>query len=264
MTDLAQNLADAAFTWSDGTTANRASLHDGRMDTLFTSASDAGGVNVVIDFGAAVNVNAIALLNSNIASAVAPTIAIAFSDNNISYTTAKAATTPNTQTPREREHVLQFPSASHRYWKVTWAWTGNFQLTLGNIFVGATIQPQRYTVFGDEETPEYLVSVAGGYTGESRALYVGGPLRTKTIRLEDLSASERDDYLTMYFAAKGGALPMLWCHLYEATAVAAPNDNQDVIFGRATQPKPKWNGFDFGRYNLDAIVIESMARDIGH
>lgn len=266
-TNLLTGLAGGSFTWSAGSPTNVTNANDGRMDQVVTLSSVASTVNVIIDLGSAKTVNAIALLNTNIASAAAPTIQIDSADDaafTVNHVTNKAATTPNAQSPQDREHVLQFAALSKRYWKVTWAWTGSFALSVGEIYFANTVQPARYTAFGDKERPEYLVDAFRGYTGESRRLFLAGPIRTKTLRFEDLSTSDRDDYATAMASTKGGALPILFCYLYEATSTAAPTANQDCLFGVIESPAAEWTGFDYQRYNLGQLVITSYARDVGH
>lgn len=260
-------LADAAFTWTPATTTNRVYLHDGRMDKIFSVASTASTVNVVIDFGSATALTAIAILNSNIAQATSPTITIAAADDaaiTVNPVTPKATTTLNTTAPRQKDHVLQFASVSKRYWRITWAWTGSFALTLGEIYACVTTALTRYTVFGHSEDEEYFGTEFQSDTGESRGHFIAGPYRTKVLPFEDLSESERDELLTLRRACNAGASPLLWCHQYEAVSTAAAAAYQDVIWGRLRGNKNfPWNEFDYARFNVNALVLKSLAREVG-
>lgn len=269
VTNLCAGLADSAFTWLDGSTTNRSFLHDGVMSQVFSATSRSSGNYVIVDLGAALPVNAIALLNSNIVSALNPGIYIKSADDaaiTINVINNKLTTTPNGQWPRDREHILQFAPASKRYWQINWQWTGVFTLTLGEIFMASTIQPQRYTVYGWSEQPKILRTVFSGYTGETRASQRGGPLRYLKLPFQDLSEAERNDFLNIMKAAAGGTLPMLWCRQFDNGSVAASNDQQDCVLGRLMQPSDAWGWteFDFQRFNMDAMELQSLARDVGH
>jgi hypothetical protein len=266
VTNSAGSLGASAFVWSNAAATNRTYLNDGRMDQRFSVGSVATTVNVVIDFGAAVSLTAIALLNSNIASATAPTIAIAAAtDSGIttSVVNPKSATTPNTTAPQHKDHVLQFTAVSKRYWRITWAWTGSFTVQLGEIFACTTVPLTRYTTFGHGERQEIIRTQFDGSLGESRGHFLGGPYRKKTLPFADLSATERTELLTMHSACYGGASPMLWCHLYETGSTAAPAAYQDCIFGRLEDAETGWDESDFQRYEPDSFAIRSLAREFG-
>ncbi len=265
-TNKLSGLAAAAFTWSTAVTTNRTYVNDGRMDKVFSAGSSSGGANVIIDLGSAKAVTAVATLNTNIASATAPTLKVEGADDagiSSNVVAAKAVTTLGTTQPRHKDHVLQFDSVSKRYWRLTWTWTGSFTLTLGEIFFAATTTLNRGVIFGHGEREEFITTRFAGDSGERRGHYVAGPYRIRRFPFADLTESERDEVLTMFRASYGGATNMLWCSRYEAGTSAATAAYQDCIYGRLEQSSVGWTETDPDIYQPDAFELRSAAREVG-
>ena len=266
VTNLLTGLAEGSFSWTPSTTTLRSYLNDGAMDARFSVVLTASTVIVEIDLGSAKNVSAIALLNSNIASATAPTVTIQAADNagfSVGAVTPKATTTLALTPAPLKDHVLQFAAVSKQYWRITWAWTGSFALTIGELFFASTTALTRYVVYGHGRSAEYVNARLKMYAGGSRAHYIAGPIATRKLPWADLSESERNELLVMAEASKSGATPMLWCEQYEAVATAADAAHQACIFGRIEEDQASWTEDDYGIYQPSALTIRSLGREVG-
>lgn len=262
----ATGLAAAAFTWSTGTTTNRAYLNDGRMDKTFSVGSSSSGANVIIDLGSAMALTAVAVLNSNIASATAPTLKVEGADDvgmSTNLVVAKAATTLSTTAPRHKDHVLQFASVTKRYWRLTWTWTGSFTLTLGELYLAVPTALTRASIYGDQDREEFITTRFTSYSGWKKGLFLAGPIRGRRLVFDDLSDSERAEVHAIIRATYGGAMPLLWCEKYEASATAAAAAYQDCIFGRVEGAIASSTEFDFSRFSVDPLEIRSEGRGVG-
>lgn len=258
--------ATSACTWAAGNASTRARLNDGYLDRLDGPGSASGGTSIVIDLGSAQNVSVVAILNSNIASATSPTIVVEGADNSGISTnvfSAKAATTPATTAPRQKDHALQFASTSRRYWRITWAWTGTFALTVGEFFMGVSTALTRTTVWGPGEAEGYRVTRFETGSGDVRSHFIAGPVRSRTVTFEDLDETERNEVLAMWRASRGGATKTLWLEQQEAVSTAATAAYQDCIFGRFEAENMTWAAPDFGLYAPDSLTIRSLAREVG-
>lgn len=266
-------LAAGSFTWSNTTTTNRAYVNDGRMDKRqVVDASAASGINVIIDLGAALTLVGFGILNSNAAvqkdDAAVLVEASSASDFGSDVNTAKAATTLYSATsPRNKDHVLQFVGLSKRYWRLTWTWTGNVtDFAIGELFAytaGGLEQLTRRSVYGSGETREAIVAQSQMQYGETRGLFLAGPVRQLDLQWDDLNASERDELYTMHVASNFGATPFLWVESYEASALAAAVAEQECIYGRLTAPRFQWSQKDFGIYQPGGFSIRSLGREAG-
>lgn len=266
VTNKLAGLLTSIFTWSNSATDNLARLNDGRMDKKFSVGAATSTVNLVIDFGAATAIEAIAILNHNLATATSPTIKVEAADDSAITTnavTAKAATSINQDAPRHKDTVLQFAAVSRRYWRITFAWVGSFNLQIGELFPCLTTALSRAIVYGNVSGEEYITSRFGAYAGETRGHYIAGPIRTRQLPFEDLDADERDELLALFRATFGGATPLLWIEQYEATSTAADDDHQEVILGRLDEMALTNVEFDFGRYNPSGLTLRSLGREVG-
>lgn len=255
----------AGFTWSVATTSSHR-LIDGRLDDQIEVTGTLTTVNVVIDFGVATTLNAIALLNHNLATATGAQVKVEAADNaaiNIGNSTPKALTTLYTTAPREKDHVLQFAALSKRFWRITFSWTGTFTLRIGELFAAETTVLTRAMVYGNVESVDFVRSRFTGSTGETRGHFIAGPIRARDISFEDLDVTERNEMMAMFLATKGGTRPMLWCEQYEATATAADSDHQECLFGKLEDPSFGLTNFDYGRFNPSGMRLKSLGREVG-
>lgn|GEM_PF-5625378 len=264
--NLASGIAASSWTWSNGASTNRAYLNDGRMDKTFSVGSVASTVNVVVDLGASTSISAIAVLNHNLSTATAPTLTIATADDSgftTNVVTQKSTTTLNQTAPRHKDHILQFAAASRRYWKLTFAWTGSFSMTLGEIFFATPTSLTRSTIFGHSQSEKYFTTRFESYIGETRGHFLAGPYRVRSLSFADLTASQREELFSMYRETRGGSLPLLWVEKYEAVSTAAASDNQEVIWGRLEEDTLSWTEDDFGIYQPSKMTLTSLSRGVG-
>ena len=273
-TNLLTGLAAASFTPTGGPSdATRAYLNDGRMDKTYNFSATASTVKLVIDLGSATDAKCLALLNSNIYQAVNPTILIEAADDaaiTVNVVTPKAATTPGagTGSPAQKDVVLQFVGGgvnSKRYWRITWAWSGTFTLTLGELFMALiTTQLARGSAYGSGESEQYFDVSNEMMYGDTRAYLLGGPVRSKMLKFSDFSAADKLEHRIMWTATKNRTGTLLWIESYEATSTAAAIAQQECIFGRIWQPNPwTWTQDDFGVYTPSELEIRSLGREVG-
>ena len=269
-TNLGASLAAAAFTPGSGPSdASRSFLVDRRMDKVYEFTAVSGDNELVIDFGSAVSLGAIALLNSNVVDAPGgePTVTVEAADNSgisVNAVLAKDETLLNITLPYHRDHVLQFPAVSRRFWRITWFWSGSFQLTLGEIFfaAGVTSLPRRSTYGSGDALRVLDVSVEMQY-GDSRVTLLGGPQRVKRLRFADLSATDAQALRTMWLTMGGRALPFLWVEQVQAATQGAPAAEQECVFGRLQAPDFAEPQEDFGVYQTAELEVRSMGRQVG-
>lgn len=264
-------LAAANFTWSNGTTANRSFLNDGRMDKqMLIGASVASGVTLVVDLGSAQNLNGFAVLNSNecLQKSDAALRIRGADDAGISVNVVVAknySTLYSLTKPKNRDHVLQFSDLSKRYWELSWTWTGSVtNWSLGEIFAFVPVtQLNRRSIYGSGEQQDMLVALSEGQYGETRGLYLAGPIRALHLNWADLDSTARDQLQAMWQQANGGAKPLLWINSYENGSAAAAASEQECLFGRLTKPQFKWSETDFSLFTPDGFELRSLGREAG-
>lgn len=269
VTNKVTGLSATAFTSSSGPSdSTRAALNDGRMDRIFTCTSASGGVTIVIDLGSALSIAGWAVLNSNIATASGtPTLRVRGADDSAITTnvaSAKAASTLNTSAPKHKDHVLQFAATTRRYWELTWTWTGNFALSIGELFAYATPTTlTRKAVYGSGEGEFYKLARVDLANGEPRAVLLNGPVRRLALKWKDHSASEIAELRTMWRATRGPVTPFLFIPSYEATATAAAASEQEVIYGRLLAEAFDFTQPDYNLYEPPDLVVSSLGREAG-
>ena len=263
VTNRLTGLAAGSFAWS-ATATNPLHANDGKMDKLCTIASTATSVNVIIDLGAAYSISAVACLNHNLAGLATLKVEHA---TNLAFTTgvteAKAASTLGTSPAPLKDAVLQFAAVTKRYWRLTWTWTGSVAMSVGELFFAESTALTRAEVYGHGGARRYINSKFDGYTGEQRGHYIAGPIASRRLPFEALTESERNELWAMYHAARGGAVSLLWCEQYEAVATAAAAAYQACLFGKLTEDETSWTEDDFGVYGVSALMLRSLAREVG-
>lgn len=270
-TNALTNLGAAAFTNSVGTNdSTRARMSDTRMDKRYNmGASVASGSTIILDFGAAVALKGIALLNTNFAvqwtDAAVRIRAATDAAITTSVVTAKAATTLNSTAPKNKDHVLQFTTVTKRYWELTFTAGGSFSnASIGEIFAYETVtQLSRKSIYGGGEKEEIKTAGVDYENGNSRSFYLGGPVRSKRLPFQDLTSAEREELAAMWRVLKGEATPFLWIDSYEATAVAAAVAEQEVTYGRLKMPDFEWSENDYLLYQPPELHIRSLGREVG-
>ncbi len=274
ITNLLTGLAASAFTNSTGNNdSTRARLNDGRMDKRYVvNSSVASGSTIVIDFGTAVAATGFALLNTNCAvqksdAAVRVRGADGFTAGtiNTNIVTAKAATTLNSTAPKNKDHVLQFPIVTKRYWELTFTWTGSVaNFAIGELwaFQGQT-QISRKSIYGGGEKEEMKTASIEFDGGNTKAYFKGGPIRGKRLPFQDLTGAQLAELQVMWRAAKAEANPFLWIESYESSAAAAAVAEQEVIYGRCRLAEFEWSETDYLLYQPPEVVIRSLGREVG-
>lgn len=270
VTNRLTGLAASAFTFSAGANdTTRARLNDGRMSERYVNgASVASGLTCVIDLGSALACTGIALLNTNCAvqktDAAVRVRAADDSAISVNVVTPKAASTLNTAAMKNKDHVLQFASATKRYWELTFTWTGNVtNFAIGELVMfNAQTQLSRKAIYGKKEGRDFRVSEVEHYNGGSTSYFEGGPLRTKQLPYSDLTPAQLEELFAILTATNGGATPFLWIESYEATGTAAAVAEQEVIYGKAA-PEFNFSEPDYDLLTPNELVIRSLGREVG-
>ncbi len=269
-TNLLSGLAATAFTWSAGLNdTTRARLNDARMDSRYVNGSPTTSLAVVIDLGSAIALTGFAVLNSNCAIQKTVSLKVESADDSgmsTNLVVRKAATTLDAIAPRNKDHVVQFASGTaRRYWRLTWAWTGTItSFAIGELWAFVSqVQLSRKSIYGGGESREFKLVDVQFYSGGSRSYKNGGPIRELTLPYQDLTSSQIEELYTMQAAVSGGAAPFLWIPSYEATATAAADAEQEVIYGKITTPKFAFSENDYLLYTPNAFVITSLGREVG-
>ena len=257
--------AAGSFTWSSAYAIGRDRLNDGKMSVQAASGSttQASGQTLSIDFGSATALVGIALLNHNLASG-ACSVAVTAGTDGITYgTTAKAASVIVTTAPNQKDTVLQFPSASFRYWRLTFTHSGAKTAMIGELLALTTITTlSRTTIYGAGETERYVLNQNASATGTVHSTFLAGPLRSKTLPFKDLSTSDRDELLTMFRATKGGNANLLWIETVLSTALAAAAAEQECIWGKI-EPSFTWSQDDFRLFTPSGMTLTGLGREVG-
>lgn len=270
-TNKLNGLAATAFTWSAGLNdATRAYLNDGWMDVRYVNGNHGGGtLGVVIDFGAATTMTGWAVLNHNVAvQSPGSTLDIVGADDaaiSVNPVTAKQATTLNSATGYNKDHVFQHASLSKRYWRLRFNCpTPVTALAIGELYAFNTQTVlSRKSIYGDGEMPEIKTSKVDFSSGGSNAYFLGGPIRSKRLVFTELTTAERDELLLMWTVTRGPTTPFLWIEAYEATGIAAPNIYQEVIYGRLMLDVFDWRQPDYLLYEVPELKVVSLSREIG-
>lgn len=258
-------LAAGSFVWSSSYTTSRDRLNDGIIDVLASSAgsAQASGQTLSIDLTGATALVGFALLNHNLASG-ACTVAVTAGTDGITYgTTVKAASTIVTAAPNHKDTVLQFPSASFRYWRLTFVHTGLKVVTLGEVMaLTAVTALSRNQIYGHGETERYVTNRNESRTGQIRSTFLGGPIRTKTFSFKDLSPTVKTELMTMWRATLGGVVNLLWLETVGSTAIAATGAEQECILGKLAETR-SWTEGDFNLYDMDGFELVGLGREVG-
>lgn len=260
-------LAATAFTWSSAYTTGRDRLNDGVMDSPAASASSAqaSGQTLIIDLGSAQALVGIALLNHNLASGACTVLIEADTANTFATAvTAKAATTIATTAPNEKDAVLQFPSVTKRYWRLTFVHTGTKIVTIGELQALTTITTlSRSTIYAAGESERYMLNRNESMTGAMRSTFLAGPIRTKTLPFKDSQGtSQRNELQSMWRATRGGNTNLLWLEFIESSASAATAAAQECLWGKL-QESLGYVGTDFNLYDVDAFTLVGLSREVG-
>lgn len=252
--------------------ATRAYLFDGKMSRPFVFTAGTSPLTLVIDFGSAVTLLGMAMLNHNVKAlgVASPTFGVDAADNSgmsTNLVTVKAASAVPTTEPQEKDCVLQFAgNVSKRYWRLIFTWTGggSYALQLGELYCYyAKTLLTRGSTWGSGEGEEHRTAAVEFPNGEQEAVYFGGPLRETRLTFADLNATALNELRTLKNATRAQTVPFLWIPSYEATATAAAATEQDCIFGRVQEAKWEWTQDDFGIYQPPQLRIRSRGREVG-
>ena len=267
ITNLLTGLAATSFTWSSAYTTGRSRLNDGLQDEVAagSSSAQASGQTLIIDLGSAQSVVGIALLNHHLATGSC-TVLVESDDNSgfTTPTTRKAATTINTSAPYSKDAILQFTSASERYWRLTFVHTGTKIITLGEILVfGSITTLTRQTVYGAGESERYVQNRVVSMTGHARASLLAGPIRSKRLPYKDLKGtSERNEMMTMWRACRGGVSNLLFIDEIDSNTSAGDAESQQCLWGKL-QPEISWAESDYLLFDIDAFELVGQGREAG-
>lgn len=266
ITSVLSGLAATAFTWGSAYTTGRARLNDGEQDELASGSSSATASpqTLVVDLGSATALVGVALLNHNLAGCgvlVEGADDAAFTVNAV---TVKSLTTLTSSAPYEKDAVLQFPSVTKRYWRLTVTHGGTKTVTLGELLFLASITTlSRNYAYGFGESERYILNRNESRTGHTRSTFLGGPIRSKRFAFKDLQGtSQRDELLTMWRATRGGNARLLWLDTIESTSTAASAEAQQCLWGRLSESLG-WTGPDFNLFDVDGFEFVGEGREVG-
>lgn len=267
--NAARNLVAASFTWSSGYTTGRDRLCDGRIDAGAFGSSGAlsSPQTLTVDLGSAQALSAIALLSHNLATG-GVTVLVEAADNAAITTnavTAKATTTVATAEPNSRDAVLQFPAVTKRYWRLTFTYTGNKRIMLGELVMATSVTTlPRQKAYGWGEGEEAIVNINEGRTGAVFATQVAPNRRSKRWPFVDMQGtSQLESLMTMWRAGMGGVQPILWIESIDSSASAGTVESQECLYGRIQMSTMRWSENDFTLYSVDELELVGDGRGVG-
>lgn len=267
--NAAAGLAASAFTFTNMTASNKAFLNDAAMDRVCSATASNATRSIDLDFGSATAIVGFALLNHNIASWSPTSITIKAADaaDFVSgLVTAKAASGVNTDAPNEKDLILQFPAYTKRYWRIEFASSATETLRLGELFAlgsSALTALTRTKAYGHGESEAYVTNRTESRTGNVRSTFLAGPLRTKRLPFVDLQGvSQREELMAMWRAAKGDVTNLLWVEYVESTNTAATDAGMECLYGKL-QPALSWRETDYTLFDVDALELRQVGRDVG-
>jgi hypothetical protein len=247
-------------------------LQDNRLDKrVVFPLEDLGAdtLDIDIDMGAAVALQGVAILNHNFAKdggCNCTIIASAAADYS-GAVTPKAATPLTIVAMKDKDHVLQFPSVSRRYWRIRFSTgSGSFTPYIGEVFLfGAPVTLPRSSIYGSGESPQMFGAAMDFGNGNTSAYFLGGPVRQKDYQFADLSLSDLTAYQSLWLSQHGGfGSPFLWIEDIESASSAATAAAQECIFGRFLVPSYGYVQDDFGIFQPGSpFTIRSLGREVG-
>lgn len=266
ITNALTGLASSAFTLNGMSISALSRLNDGVMDEIADAGGGSSGQYLRIDMGSATALVGFALLNHNLATGGC-TVEVKGADDSgftTNVVTAKAASTINTSAPYQKDTVLQFPSVSRRYWKLTFTHSGSKTISLGEVLAFTSITTlTRTPMYGAAQQERYLLNRSETRTGHVRTTLLGGPLRDMTLPFKDLEGtSQRDELLNMWRATYGGTLNLLWLDYIESTATAASSTAMQCLWGRL-QESLGWSEDDYNLWGVDGLRLVGLGREVG-
>jgi hypothetical protein len=267
VTNAAAGLATSAFTFTSMTASNKQFLNDAAMDGVCSATSAATTRSIDIDLGSARALVGVALLNHNMAGWEDPNVRILAADDaafSVNLVEAKTWSETNPPAPEDRDCVLQFPSVTKRYWRVEFRSLVTAALRLGELMLLSSVTSlSRLKAYGWSETEEYVSNRAAMRTGNARASFLAGPLRSKRLPFVDMQgASQREELMAMWRAAKGDVTPLLWVEYIESTTAGGSAAGQACLWGKL-QPSLSWRENDYNLFDVDALELRSLGRDVG-
>jgi len=260
-------LAAGSFTWSSGYTSDRSKLNDTLQDEIAagSSSAQASGQTLAWDLGSAQALVGVALLGHNLASGACAVKVEGADDSgfSVNLVTAKAASTITTTAPNDRDTVLQFPSVTKRYWRLTFTHSGTKIIKLGEVLALAAITTlSRTKAYGHGETERYLQNRNDSPTGSVRSTLLSGPVRTKRIPFKEMAGTaQRDELLSMWRACLGGVLPLLWIETIESSASAATSAGMECLWTKMNA-SIDWTESDFTIYDVSAFELMGQGREV--
>jgi hypothetical protein len=267
VTNAASGLAATAFTFTSMTASNKQFLNDAAMDGVCSATSAATTRSIDIDLGSARALVGVALLNHNMAGWDAPAIGVYAADDaafSVNFATAKNGSFITQAAPEDRDCILQFPSVTRRYWRLEFESGATEALRLGELMLLSSITSlSRLKAYGWSEAEEYVSNRAAMRTGNARASFLAGPIRSKRLPFVDMQgASQREELMAMWRAAKGDVTPLLWVEYIESTTAGGSAAGQECLWGKL-QPSLSWRETDYTLYDVDALELRGLGRDVG-
>ena len=271
-TNALASLAAANFTWLLGPNDDsRIYIRDRRMGKQFVCTSGSTANGLTIDMGVATSLSGFALLNHNLATFGGTiNVSVSAADNagmTVNLVSAKSNTPLDFTRPHDKDHVLQFPAVSRRYWLINigYGTAGSKTLRIGEVFgFASTTALTRMDVYGASgESADMRFAAVGSDNMEERAYLLAGPQRTKRLSFTDITESERQELEAIFHAAQGRVNPVLFVLNKNETTGAAAAADQDVMFAKLDLDSFGYQFTDFSRYAPPALVLRNLAREVG-
>lgn len=266
ITNALAGLAASAFTWGTGYATGRDRLNDGEQDMQASGSLGASTSpqTLVIDFGTAVSLVGIALLEHNLGTGGCTVKVEADTANTFATAvTAKDTTTINTTVPYNRDTILQFPAVSKRFWKLTFTHSSTKTLRIGEILAFTSITSwSRQTAYGTGEEARYVQNRVASDTGKMHATLLSGPILTRSFPFKDLQGtSQRNELTTMWHATYAGVLNLLYIDLIESTDTASSAAAQVCIWGKL-QESLGWTEDDYNLFGVGGLTLVGQGRAV--
>lgn len=238
-------------------------LLDGLLAPVNTAPALTSPAYLTLGLGEARDVSCVALLNDDFGAQAVTVSAEVQGSVDAAFTSPvslKSASALAATTHRRVNHALCYPSASYRWLRLKLTFSGTLTLRCGEVFVGLlTVLPRPLALQGLERL-SYAMNSIEMRQGERRTKALSGPYRTRQIRVEDASSSDKEAFRAMFRASLGGARPLLYVPSLVSSTASATDAEQDCLFGRAQEDSSAAHARAPAVHELDGFSLRSLSR----
>ncbi len=260
-----RSLAESAITLSAGNAANKGRLIDGRVDRQYESTAITN-LNIDFDFGSAVSLQGIALLNHNLDGAALSSFLIRSADD-AAFSVNANTVFSNTTLRATNVFCVHSSTTARRYWRITINHSGSYNKKIGEVYaVAATggttpiTALSRRVIYGNGGSQSFRTTFAESPYGRLMGGVLSGPLKSRRLLWEDLTLSQKNEILTMHAAANGNGSDLLWVEDYDGTAHST---SQECYFGRFMEDELQYTESDYGLYSGLGLTLREQTRGVG-